>query len=130
MYISRHGSEVAGRPPTIGGTAMAISQSAILIGSESGLLLRCSAHANVVKRFVPSGSLRWEQSALEIVQHLPSHIQPKLCKHVENWAELSRKHVINARDLFSSKPKLHHIFPPPAGAVTVFDPHVSEVSGK
>ena len=127
MHIIRGGLEIKGGVPIIGGTAMDFTQSAILVGSESGLVLRCS-HNNTIKPFIPARPIRWEHSAADIINRLPSHIQPKLCKHVGDWAEGARKQAINARDVFASKPKLHHIFPSSCGPTTEYEPHVWSLS--
>ena len=120
-------SGIKGSPSMIGGAAMTINKLSVVVGSESGLVLRCFAHTKSTKhatKILSQGSIRWEQNATEILHRLPSHVQSKLYSHVEYWANGSRRHSVSAHDIFASKPKPHYIFPPPVGAVTEFDPHV------
>lgn len=127
MTIPLYDPEMKAIGPAIGGTAMALDLSGILIGSEGGLVLRCFPPTKTIKQHktaMGDSILRWEKAAADIVDYLPSHVQIKLCKHVERWVNGARGQVVTAHDIFTSKPKVQHIFPSPAGTVTVFEAHV------
>lgn len=127
MTIPLYNPEMKASVPALGGTAMALDLTGILIGSEGGLVLKCFPHTKAIKqRTVAMGDsiLRWEKAATHIVGDLPSHAQLKICKHVEHWVNGARRQVVTAQDIFTSKPKVQHIFPSPAGTKTVFEAHV------
>ena len=127
MTIPLYNPEMKAIGPAIVGTAMALDLTGILVGSEGGLVLRCFPHTKAIKQrkiAMRDSILRWEKAATDIVDDLPSHVQIKLCKHVEHWVNGARRQVVTAQDIFTSKPKVQHIFPPPAGTVTVFEAHV------
>jgi len=113
-----------GRPPVVGGTTLAVTQSSIIIGSIGGLLLRCSASTwrNEDNTAQSSSTLRFEQDATEILHQLHPQAQKKLIRHLEIWAASGRKKYINARDIFTSKPNFDLIFPS-FEAITEFEPH-------
>ena len=105
-------------------TALAVTQSSVLIGSIGGLVLKCpiTARRSRDKAALKCTSLRLEQDAIEILQYLPPQKQKTLIKHLEKWSSNARKKVINADDIFASKPPLYSIYPP-FQAVTKFEAH-------
>lgn len=105
-------------------TALAVTQSSVLIGSIGGLVLEgaINARRSKDKAAIKCSSLRLEQDAIEILQNLPPQKQKTLVRHLEKWASSARKKFINAGDIFASKPPLYSIYPP-FQAVTKFEAH-------
>jgi len=111
--------------PAVGGTAMAMDLTGILIGSEGGFVSRFSLKpkAKLHTAVAIDEQVRWEKAADDILRELPPDSRTKVRKHVEYWANSSRKEVVTAKDIFASRPKSNHIFPFLAKAVTEFEAH-------
>ena len=106
---ARHSGAVHGGTALafVGGSSKATVQDPMVVASEAGALIGCSAPTRDTD-VVPL--TKWESSAQRVLGYVSGRDRPSVQAHVEQWTRSNRIQNVDALHIFKSKPDPSALF--------------------